>query len=191
MAEDIVLKASGRELTGKSVRRLRTTGFVPAVLYGDGKPGVSLQIGQKILTDLLRHHGSENLILKLEMDEVKGKKSATVMLRDIQVDPIRDTIMHVDFLEISLKKKIRTHVHVEALGEAIGVVQQGGVLEHALREVEIECFPTQIPENITCDVANLKIGDSINAGDLVLPEGVVILTPLDWNVFAVAAPRVE
>lgn len=191
MASDVVLKVSNREVLGKSVRGLRISGFIPAVLYAAGRPGISIQLPDKNLKDLLKKHSVENLILRLELEGVKGKASALAMIRDVQRDPIRDVIIHVDFQEVSLKKKIRTHVHIEAVDEAAGVKEQGGILEHLLREIEIECLPTDIPEGIHYDVSHLRIGESATVGDLKLPEDITVLTPTDWSIFTVAAPKLE
>ncbi len=189
---DISIEVQSREEKGKAVRHLRKGGFIPAVVYGAGKEGLSVKVNEKDFVTALKGHSIENLIVKLKSPEQKGKKEGKpVLIRQVQVDPLKDKVIHVDFLEISLEKKLKTKVHVEHIGEPIGVAQEGGILECTLREIEIECLPMSIPESIVVDVSALAIGHTLFVRDIKPVEGVSILTSPDLSVFSVAAPKME
>ena len=182
----VELHAGLREGKGKETsKKLREKNLVPGVVYKKGEETVSLKIDKKDLAKALTTEAGENVIIKLCVDGVNKKKERTVIIKDVQKDPVRDFLLHVDFQEISLTEKIKVKVRVVAKGEAIGVKQDKGVLQHVLWEVECECLPTNIPEKIEAPVANLKIGDAIHVKDIVLPEGIRILEDPEAVVFAV------
>jgi large subunit ribosomal protein L25 len=182
----VELHAGLREGKGKEIsKKLREKNLVPGVVYKKGEETVSLKIDRKDLAKVLTTEAGENVIIKLCVDDANKKKERTVIIKDVQKDPVRDFPLHVDFQEISLTEKIKVKVRVVAKGESIGVKQDKGVLQHVLWEVECECLPTNIPEKIEAQVANLKIGDAIHIKDMVLPEGVRILEDPDAVVFAV------
>lgn len=195
--ENIILDAEVRESVGKSrVRRLRKDGFIPAIVYKDGGKATSLTLVKKEFIKTLHTKAGENVIITLRIskdkDKEKGKAaSKTVLIKDIQTDPVRDEIIHIDFKEISLTEKIKVKVPLADKGEAIGVKRDGGVLEHLLWEVEVECLPTQIPERIEVDVTTLEIGKDIFVKELAVPEGVKILVSPDALVCSVKAPKAE
>jgi large subunit ribosomal protein L25 len=139
----------------------------------------------------MKGHSIENLLVTIKLSHQKKENDLTVLIRDVQIDPLKDVVLHVDFQEVSMEKKLRTKVRVEAVGEPIGVTQQGGVLDSTLREIEIECLPINIPEVLTVDVTRLNIGDSLYVRDIQSPEGVDILTSKDISVFSVAAQKEE
>jgi len=190
MAE-ILIEAQGREEKGKSVRKLRREGFIPGIIYGGGKAGTPVKLSQKDFVNAMKGHSLENLMVTIKLSHQKNKNDLTVLIRDVQIDPLKDVVLHVDFQEVSMEKKLRTKVRVEAVGEPIGVTQQGGVLDSPLREIEIECLPMNIPEVLTVDVTRLNIGDSLYVRDIQPPEGVAILTSKDISVFSVAAQKEE
>lgn len=190
MAE-VLLEAKLREEKGKAVRKIRREGYIPAVIYGGGKAGTSVKINGKDFTKSLKGHSLDNLLVSIKLEGSKSKKNAMALIRDVQIDPLKDVILHVDFQEVSLEKKLRTKVRIEAVGEPIGVMQQGGVVAFTLREVEVECLPTNIPECLTIQVGHLNIGGSVAVRDIQAPEGVEILTSKELSVFSVAAPKME
>jgi large subunit ribosomal protein L25 len=114
-----------------------------------------------------------------------------VVVKEIQRDPVRDYILHVDFNEISLTEALKVNVPLVARGEPVGVKVDGGILEHVIRELQIECLPTAIPEKIEADVANLKIGDAIHVKDIVVPEGIKVLNDKELIAMIVKPPKVE
>ncbi len=178
---------------GKS-HLLRESNFVPCVVYGEGKKSVSLKIERSRLIKFMHaHHGGENLVITLKIASADSKKSEekAVLIKEIQVHPVSDEILHVDFHEISLTKKIEVKVPIHSKGEPVGVKQDGGTLEHILWEVEVECLPTQIPEKFEVDVTNMKIGDTVHVKDLVVPEGIVLKHEGEGIVFSVVPPYKE
>ncbi len=193
--EQIALVAEVRKEAGKQANKhLRQQGLIPAVVYRHGKETVSLKVVDRELYRVLRTERGENVLIALTVSgEVNsGKaKDRLVMIKEIQHGPLDGSILHVDFHEISLSEKLKVNVPIVAKGEAAGVKQDGGVLEHTLREVEAECLPTQIPEHFEVDVTALKIGDSLQVKDLATPEGVRILTDPLLTIFTVKPPFVE
>jgi len=183
--EQIELKGVLRKKTGSAeARRIRRRGFVPGVLYGREEKPLHLKVSLAGLHKAIS--GGENVIINLKIDE----KAETVMVKEIQRDPVDDQIVHVDFYRVSLREEVKVNVPVEITGEAKGVREKGGVLEQILREIEIKCLPGDIPERITVDVSELDIGDSITVEQLKLPAKVTVLSPPDATVAVVIAPTV-
>ncbi|MFC1667637.1 50S ribosomal protein L25, partial [Candidatus Omnitrophota bacterium] len=184
------LRASLREEKGKALsKKLRHEGLVPAVVYKRGERSMSLKIDRKNLSKALHTEAGENVIIRLYIDEAKKKKERTVVIKEIQKDSVKDHLLHVDFQEISLTEKLKVKVPIAAKGEAIGVKQDDGVLQHVLWEVEVECLPTNIPEKIEVEIANLKIGDTVHVKDIRAGEGVTILDDPEGVVFSVEHPK--
>jgi len=160
------IKAWPREERGtRACRRLRRRGLIPVVLYGRGDPNVLLTVKSTDLQHLLDEH---NMILEVQWDG----DATPAQLREVQRDPLGDEIAHADLGRISLTETVQVAVSVELHGEAPGV-EEGGVLELVLHEVEVECLPSNIPENIRVEVGELNIGDDLRIGDLQFPEDVV------------------
>lgn len=182
----VELHASLREEKRKKFnKKLRGEGSVPGVVYKKGEDTISLKIDRKNLLKALHTEAGENAIIKLHIDGAKKRKERTVIIKETQRDPVRDTLLHVDFQEISLTETLKVKVPLAAKGEAIGVKQEEGVLQQILWEIEIECLPTNIPEKIETDITGLKIGDVIYVKNLQSPEGVKILGDPEGVVFSV------
>ena len=189
--EEIVLNARTREIKGKQAcRRLRQEGFVPAVIYGKDEEPLNLECEKKDLLKVLHTRAGENVVLKLKISKNREEFNRTALVKEVQHDPLKGEVLHVDFNHISLTKLIKVEIPVEAKGESKGV-KEGGVLEHILWQVEVECLPTQIPEKIDARVDALEIGDSIHVKDLIPPPGVKILTDPEMAVICVEPPKVE
>jgi large subunit ribosomal protein L25 len=135
---------------------------------------------------LLQRHRSESLILDLE---VEGGKALKALLKEVQRDPVSDHVLHADFMEISMTRKMRVRVPIVLLGEPVGVTQDAGVLDHTLRDLEVECLPADLREAIEVDVAAMKIGNTILVKDLALPSGMAALTDGGIAVASVHAQR--
>jgi large subunit ribosomal protein L25 len=169
------------ERGSRATRRLRRAGLVPGVLYGaTHDETVSFKVRDRELRRILVD-GSALIDV-----EIGGEKSVPALLKDRQLHPVRDEVMHVDFLEVDLSEKIRAPVAIELEGgEDAPGVKEGGVLDHATREVEIEALPTDIPEQIVVDVSALEIGSTLTLADVTAPEGVTFVhEPLDELVVA-------
>lgn len=187
-----ILEVEKREETGKSAaRRLRKNGKTPGVVYGRGMKGaIPLSFNIAELRDLIKKSGKgTNLVIKFR-SKSSELNDRTVLLKDYAIDPVSKVVQHVDFLEVSLATRTRVKVHVELLGKPIGVTM-GGILDHVTRELEIECLPTEIPDKITVDVSELKIGQAVHVKDIKLSGNIKILTDPDTTIAAVSAVKEE
>jgi large subunit ribosomal protein L25 len=190
--EEIFLDVQAREDTGRGkVKDLRGKGFIPAVLYAQGKESLSIKVSHSDFLKLVHQHRIESAVINLKVKDDKKQKARPCLIKEIQYEPVHGDILHVDFNEISLTKTIKVNVPVVAKGEPAGVKQEGGSLEHILWEIEIECLPTDIPKGIDIDVSQLKIGDSIHIKDITFPSGVKVLNDPSAIVLSVAAPMKE
>jgi large subunit ribosomal protein L25 len=186
--DEIFLDAESRLEIGRGkVKDLRDAGFIPAVVYAEGKAAQAVKVSNSALIRLVHQYRIEGVVINLKIKDDK-KKSRPCLIKEIQYDPVHGHMVHVDFNEISLTKAIKVNVPVEAKGEPIGVKQEGGSLEHILWEIEVECLPTNIPKNISVDVSALKIGDTIHIKDITFPPDVKVLTDAGAIVLSVAAP---
>ncbi len=185
--ERVSITAYKREATGKGVARsLRRNGELPAVLYRAGK-SESIKIPQAEFVKLLKKTKGENILVNLQFPE--GNRLAVI--KDYQLDPVTGELLHTDFQEVLLTETVRVTVKVITKGIPKGVKEQGGILQHALRELEIEALPDKIPGHIEVDVSDLAVGQSIHVSDLKLGEGIKILTDREEVIATVTAPVVE
>ena len=183
------LTVMAREGVGKSVaRRLRRSGKTPGILYGGPSP-VNIAVDPREVFRII--HGHEGSTQLLRVTFAGSKDSRMVILRDIQLDPVSEDLVHVDLQEVNMDKPIQVTVALHHVGEPIGVRDTQGILEMVLREVQVSCLPANIPEDIKADVSNLAIGDVLTVGELVVPEGVRVLTDKAQAVATVAPPAAE
>ncbi len=188
--EKISLEVEAREeLRRAKVKDIRDAGFIPAIIYAKGKKPQAIKASHRQLVRLVHEHHFENVVINLKLKE--DKKERPCLVKDIQYDPVKGNILHVDFNEVSLTESIKVNVPVTAKGEPVGVKQEGGSLEHILWEIEIECLPTDIPKDIEVDVSQLKIGDAVHVRDIKVPANIKILHDLEATVISVAAPIKE
>jgi large subunit ribosomal protein L25 len=181
------LKGTRRESLGKGgARKARAAGDIPSVLYGHKKDPVALAVGSRDFKAALRQHKGGNAIVNLDLDGTE----ITALVRDAQLDPITHDILHLDFQHISLTETIEVSVAVHLVGLAIGVKDGGGILEHIVREVEIRCLPTAIPQSLDIDVTRLNIGESVHASDIKV-EGFTLITEPETTIATVVPPTVE
>lgn len=167
-----------------AARRLRREGRIPGIVYGHQAPEAISIDAHEFSTKF--KHISESTIITLDA----GEKSFDVLIKDYQEDVLTGRLLHIDFYEIEAGKSVTTHISVHVHGSPKGV-REGGILEHPLYEIEIECLPKDLPEDIKIDVSELEIGDSLHVSDLKAPEGVTILTNEDQVVALVSAPQAE
>ncbi|HEY4952622.1 MAG TPA: 50S ribosomal protein L25 [Verrucomicrobiae bacterium] len=189
--KSVPLKAYPRtQVRRGEVKKLRSSGRVPAVIYGRQAKPQNLEISAKEISDLIHHSASENLLVDLSVEnDARSKRLALV--QEIQHHPLDGKVLHVDFHEVAENEKVTVHVPVETTGEAVGVKTGGGVLEHVLFKLKVRCLPKDLPEQILVDVTALEIGKSIHIADVKAPAGVEILGDKHITVVAVAAPRAE
>jgi len=189
--EKLKIEAKKRESTGKEYAgKIRRQGLIPGILYKEGN-SIPLEFKEIDLIHLFHKAHSENIVTEIEVIDGGKKNIKTAMLKDVDYDVIKRNIIHVDFQEISLDEVMKVKVPLEVKGEAIGVKRDGGVLDHLLWEVEVECKAVQIPEKIEVIVDDLEIGDAIHLSDLKVPESVKLIGALDKVVLHVVAPRAE
>ena len=192
MSKRLGIKAKVRsEIGGRRPRRIRSSGRVPAILYGAGT-AQALELNGREIAEALHGASSESVLVDLTVEAEGGattKKMA--LIREVQHDPLRDTIEHVDFHQVEENKKLRVEVPVHEIGEAVGVRTGGGILDHALRTLRVECLPKDLPERIDVDVSALEVGQSIHVGEVKLPAGVTVLNAKELPVFMVLLPTVE
>lgn len=182
----IEINAVKRDVKGTGAsRRLRRAGNVPGVVYGAGKEAVNLEINHKELFLQFRHEAFHASILNLNLD---GKKES-VLLRDYQMHPVRNTIQHIDFQRVSATEKIHVKVPFHFLNAetAPGVKLGGGIVAHILTEAEVSCLPKDLPEFVEVDLAGLEIGHSVHLSQIKLPKGVEFVQLAHGNDAAVAA----
>jgi large subunit ribosomal protein L25 len=181
---ETVLKATVRDGRGKgAAHRLRAQGMVPGVLYGHGMKPVSISLSSQDLLHFFHATHGAATVVDLEVD---GKKHLAIP-REIQRDHLHGRYVHIDFLEVRRDEKVRMSVEIHETGEAPGV-KTGGVIEHHLRDVEIECLPGDVPEQITADISALELGEMLRLGDITPPDGVTFLTDTDTPVISVVTP---
>ena len=190
MAKQAKLKAEQRTAIGRSaVRKLKTLGIIPAIVYGGKEKPQPLQVAARDINAVLSHASGENILVELEIAGEQSNRMALV--QEIQHSPVGGDILHVDFHAVSMDEKIQAEVPLEPVGIANGVKNFGGLLEQSLRSLPIECLPRDLPDRLTVDVSNLNIGDSIHVRDIQLPSGVTAKTQPDLTAFSVLAPVVE
>ncbi len=191
--EKIILNAEVRSSTGKAAAKsLRRKDVIPAVVYKGGKEAIKLQLAVGALNEILHTKAGENVIVTLKIADGANKtKDKTVLIKEIQREPIRGLILHVDFSEISLTETLKVNVPLAVRGEPVGVKVDGGILEHVMWELQVECLPTAIPEKIDVDVSAMKIGDAIYVKNITAPEGVKLITDPELIALIVKPPKVE
>lgn len=181
--------AEAREKRGKNAaRQLRMSGKIPAVLYGNNEGAVALSVSPKELSAILHSATGHNTIFTLTFQDAK---TTSVMLKDWQFEPIKGHLLHADLVRIAMDKVLQLNVPITAVGEAKGVKLEGGIFEFVLREVEVECLPTDIPEHIDIDISELSIGSNVRVSDLKVNPKVKILSDPELVIAHVITPKEE
>jgi large subunit ribosomal protein L25 len=185
----IVLEVQRRTPGGKNAnRRLRSSGRIPAVVYGPGRQPVAIMVYPQHLTDILYSESGRNTIFTVSVD---GKERANAMVKDYQLDPVKGRLIHADFLEIAMDKLLELTVNIEVVGEPEGVKLDGGIMDVVTRAIEVECLPADIPESIKIDVSHLKINDYIRVKDLPIDPKVKILSDSEVVIVTIVPPIKE
>jgi large subunit ribosomal protein L25 len=187
---ELSLAVEIREQTGKGVaRRLRAGGRFPAVVYGHGKKTVPIDVDAGAFDKLIETGSAGlNTLFSLKGDaRVEGR---TVLVKELQREPLKGTVVHVDLFEVNLQESIRVAVPIRVVGDAVGV-GLGGLVEHVMREIELDCLPTAIPDEIVVDVTDLDIGDTIHVSDLDMPDAVEMHISSELPVVSVVVAKVH
>jgi len=174
----------------RPVRRMRQGAIVPGVVYGKEMEPLAVSVNQRELMKLLHSKAGEHALVTLRLEDQKTWEKP-VLVKAIQHDPVDGHMLHVDFHAIVLTERLRVKVPVVLKGEAIGVKQEGGILEHFLREVEVECLPTEIPAGVEFDASALKVGETVHVRDLAAPNNTKITSDPDGVIASIHIPKVE
>ncbi|MDD3726354.1 MAG: 50S ribosomal protein L25 [Candidatus Ratteibacteria bacterium] len=189
--DKVQFNAEEREGKGKGVaRKLRASGFIPAVLYGPGYEPTQLKVEKKSAEDIIRKLESHNVMADIIIKKGKGQEAVKTILKDVHMDPIRGDILHMDFYRIRMDHTVRMNVSIHLTGEAPGIAN-GGILEQELRELQVQAMPDRIPSMIEVDISHLNIGDAVLVKDIVLPDGVSAVDDPEKVVVTILAPKVE
>ncbi len=172
MAEKVIVKAEVRKDRGKNdARRLRAAGRVPLIVYGGGAETVAASASIKDLAAILRSDSGQNTVFSLD---VADAATSDVMFHDRQIDPLKGRLVHVDLRRLTKGEKIEVTVPIHLIGEAIGLKEEGAILNQQLREIKVLCEPSKIPEFLEIDVENLEMNESVHVSDLKVGEGIEI-----------------
>jgi large subunit ribosomal protein L25 len=186
----IELKAHMRTTTGNGpARALRREGMIPAVLYGPQTEPVKITINTKELERILKEENINQALFNLT---IEGEKplTKTAMIKELQTKPVSGDFVHADFYEVAMDRKIIVDIPVVVTGQAKGVAL-GGILQIIRRELEVLCYPGEIPESIEIDVSDLDIGDSIHVHEIPLKENIEIPADVNFTVLTVSSPKAE
>jgi large subunit ribosomal protein L25 len=183
VAQNVELEVTQREERGKNVaRRLRATGYVPAVLYGNDGQSRALSVPERKLDYTLRHVG-DNVLYDMDL----GSGSETARVVDVHRNPVTGRLVHVDFAPVNMRERIEITVPLSVVGEAPGV-EEGGVLQQVAYEIQVESLPGDIPQEITLDVSNLGMNENLTLGDLSLPSEVTLISDPEEVAVTITAP---
>jgi large subunit ribosomal protein L25 len=183
---EIVVAAAARTETGKNAnRRLRAQDQIPGVLYGGKSETVAVAVPPKEILRVLRSAAGENTLFDLDLAGDRRK----VILKEYQLQPVSGELLHADFYELALDRKLDVRVHVELTGTPVGVKIEGGMLDFVTRELELFCLPQDIPDKISVDVSELALGKHLRVSDIEMPKGVTCQTDADVVIAHVVAPR--
>ncbi len=183
-----IIKAEKRIDFGKNAcRRLRAKGQVPAILYGPGIESLPLVLNKKDVIAILKTETGERSIFQVAFNG----EERNVMIKELQVDPVTDSLLHVDLIQIAMDRPIKVSIPVLLQGEAIGVKSQGGLVDFITREIKVECLPRLIPEHIVVDISGLHVHQAVKVSDIPPIEGVKIVEDPETVVVTIALPQAE
>ncbi len=186
------LEVQRRWKTGKGVaRKLRSEGFIPAVCYRKGIESISLRLSRKELEKLLKSAAGKNILIQLKIKDEEGAEDLeAVILKDVQRNHLSEPL-HCDFLAVRMDEAIQVEVPVRLVGEPTEVLREGGLIQQLKRNIDVECLPAEIPEQVELDISSASIGDSLHVEDISVPEGIRIITDLKETAVVISAPKEE
>ena len=181
------------QIGSREVKALRKENFVPAIVYGGKKRGpTSIKVDRRVYEHVMRLHQGQSVVFHLNVLEGEKKlRDYSAIVKEEQHEPVSDDLLHIDFVRISLTEEIEVKVSINIKGEAIGVKEGGGSVDHTLWELDVVCLPTNIPEKIDVDVTELNVGDAIYVKDITLPEGVTTKHDPEAILVSVVPPMKE
>ncbi len=186
--KEVTIEVKSRPNSGKGVaRKMRAAGKIPGVIYGRGEAPQAIELDHGHFHNVMRKATSENLLVNLLVDGVQSDKKA--LIRDVQRDPVDGKLIHIDFQHISLTEKIRVHVPIVIEGVPDGVKNFGGIVNWMVRDVEVSCLPTDIPDRFVLDIAPLGIHESLHVRD-IKAENIEILESPEETIVSVVPPTI-
>jgi large subunit ribosomal protein L25 len=184
--EQARLEAQLRANRGKSAARAtRREGFIPGIIYGHKQKPLAIKLPERRFRRFVSSSG-ENVLINLSIGD---SEEETVMIKEVQIDPVTRRVIHADFMRVSLEERVTTHIPITTLGKAPGV-EEGGVLAFPHRELQIECEVGRLPEDVKIDISSLNVGDQIRVGELELEEGILVLDDPATVIVTVGAPTI-
>jgi len=188
--EERILMMKKRDSQGSSeARRMRRDGWIPGVIYTEGREARSIAVPSHEFQELLHHHAGESMMVDIQ---IEGEKPESVLLKTVQHDALGSTILHIDFQEVAQDKVLRVEIQIELKGEPVGVKDEGGVLEHLQHKIEVECLPADLMESLEVDVSEMALGDTLCVKDIVIDSSkYTLLMDEDVSIASVSMPRVE
>ena len=182
------IKGEKREVFGKNAsRRLRRNGMIPVILYGAKDVNIPLTLNKKDVFQILRSESGENTVFEVSFNS----ETMNAMIKDLQKNLVTDEIIHADLIQIALDKAIRVSVPVVTVGDAVGVKTEGGFVDFINREIEIECLPKDIPEQIEIDISELHLRQSFKVEEVVLPGEITMISDPETILFHIEEPAKE
>jgi large subunit ribosomal protein L25 len=189
MAETLVATPRTGKFNKNHARRVRVAGQIPAVVYGAGQEPVAVVVDPKAVTRILHSESGHNTIFDLNVENAGGVIKA--MIVDWQNEPIKGKLLHIDIKRIAMDKPMRVSVPIQLIGTPVGVKSQGGILDHVLREIEVECLPADIPSHLDVDVTGLALNSAIHVSDLPHAGTLKFLAEENATVAHVTAVKAE
>lgn len=182
------IKGEKREVFGKNAsRRLRRNGMIPVILYGAKDMNIPLALNKKDVFQILRSEAGENTVFEVSFNS----ETLNAMIKDLQKNLVTDEIIHADLIQIALDKAIRVSIPVVTVGDAVGVKTEGGFVDFITREIEIECLPKDIPEQIEIDISELHLRQSFKVEEVVLPSEIKLISDPETILFHIEEPAKE
>jgi large subunit ribosomal protein L25 len=188
MMKEIKLVAQKRDEKSGTPKKIRQSGFIPAIIYGPSTENRKLKVKKADFEKIHEQVGESNLFNL----EIVGEKTVKAVIKDVQTDVVKDKIIHIDFYEVDMQKKIEVEVPLNFIGEVKAVKELGGILSKNMEEIEIKCLPEDLPDHIDVDLSTLNtFDDVIKISDLNIPKGVEVLNGADEVVASVLHPKAE
>ena len=186
--DQVVLATQVRKSKGKgAARKLRENNQIPAIFYGPDTESIMLTVDYQEFERIINQDASDNIIFDLQVKSDQGTETRKALLKELLIDPTKDTYLHADFYEISMDKEITVGVPIRLLNTPIGVTD-GGIIQHIRRELTISCLPDKLIESLNIDVSDLNIGDSVHVADIKLPDGITTTEEKHLTIAVIAAP---
>ena len=181
----LIVKKRNNQGTSSS-RRMRSDGLLPGIIYGSDKESNIVEMNLNQVEKILKNHSSDSVLIEVDLED---EGSVRVLLKEVQYHPVTSSILHVDLQRVVAGKPIQVDVAIELNGEPEGV-KSGGIIDHKIHSLSVECLPKDMIESIPVDITNLEIGDSLNVSDIIVTSKIKILSDENLQVISINAPKV-